>query len=352
MAFLEVKNVSIKGLSACVPKNIVDNAEDYPKKWAGYESFVSATGIAKHRNSPENICSSDLCLNAAEQLIAELGWDKKEIDALVFVSQTPDFYNVPATSCLLQDRLGLSSNCYTLDVTLGCSGWVYAMSVISSLMQCGSIKRGLLLAGDTPTKFCSKDDKSTYPLFGDAGTVTALEYDEGADPIRFALNTDGSGYRAIIVNAGGFRNPVSNDSFIMKNHGEGKTRCDLNVEMDGEDVFMFGISKAPKVIKSLAEQYAIDLSAIDIFTFHQANLFMNEKIRNKLKIDAAKVPYSIQEYGNTSCASIPLTLVTRCAEQLKSGKVRHIACGFGVGLSWGALNFVTDSIVVPKITEI
>lgn len=352
MAFLEVKNVSIKGLSACVPKNLVDNAEDYPRKWAGYESFVSATGIAKHRNSPADICSSDLCLNAAEQLIAELAWDKKEIDALVFVSQTPDFYNVPATSCQLQDRLGLSSNCYTLDIALGCSGWVYAMSVISSLMQNGSIKKGLLLAGDTPSKFCSKEDKSTFPLFGDAGTATALEYSEGAEPIRFALQTDGSGYKAIVINAGGYRVPVSKDSLEMKNHGEGKTRCDLNLEMDGEDVFMFGISKAPKVIKSLAEQYGIDLSTIDLFTFHQANLFMNEKIRNKLKIDEAKVPYSIQEYGNTSCASIPLTLVTRCAEQLKAGKVQHIACGFGVGLSWGALNFVTDSIVVPKILEI
>lgn len=352
MAFLEVNNVSIKGISACVPKNNVDNAIDYPKKWPGYESFVSATGIAKHRNSPEDICSSDLCLNAAEQLIAELAWDKKEIDALVFVSQTPDFYNVPATSCLLQERLGLSSNCYTLDISLGCSGWVYAMSVICSLMQNGSIRKGLLLAGDTPTKFCSKDDKSTFPLFGDAGTATALEYSLGAEPIRFALQTDGSGYKAIAINAGGYRKPITEDALVMKDHGEGKVRCELNVEMDGEDVFMFGISKAPKVIKSLAEQYAIDLSTIDLFTFHQANLFMNEKIRNKLKIDASKVPYSIQEYGNTSCASIPLTLVTRCGEQLKASKVQHIACGFGVGLSWGALNFVTDSIVVPNITEI
>ena len=132
MAFLEIKNVSIKGLSACVPANVVDNAQDYPKKWSGYESFVSATGIAKHRNSPEGICSSDLCQRAAEQLIAALAWDKKDIDVLVFVSQTPDFYNVPATSCLLQDRLGLSSNCYALDIALGCSGWVYAMAVISS----------------------------------------------------------------------------------------------------------------------------------------------------------------------------------------------------------------------------
>lgn len=352
MAFLEVNNVLIKGISACVPKNVVDNAQDYPQKWTGYESFVSATGIAKHRNSPEDICSSDLCQNAAEQLIAELAWDRKEIDALVFVSQTPDFYNVPATSCLLQEKLGLPSSCYTLDIALGCSGWVYAMSVLSSLMQSGSIKKGLLLAGDTPSKFCSKDDKSTFPLFGDAGTATALEFSNGAEAIRFALQSDGSGYKAIIINAGGYRVPVTLDSLEMKDFGDGKRRCDLNVEMEGEDVFMFGISKAPKVIKSLAEHYGIDLSTIDFFTFHQANLFMNEKIRNKLKIDAAKVPYSIQEYGNTSCASIPLTLVTRCATQLRAGKIRHIACGFGVGLSWGALSFVTNSIAVPNISEI
>lgn len=352
MAFLEVKNVSIKGISACVPKNVVDNARDYPEKWQGYESFVAATCVAKHRNSPKEVCSSDLCLKATEQLISELSWKKSEIDALVFVSQTPDYFNVPATSCLLQDRLGLSTNCFTLDISLGCSGWVYAMSVICALMQNGTIKKGLLLAGDTPTKFCSKDDKSTYPLFGDAGTVTALEYEEGADPIRFALNTDGSGYNAIIVNVGGFRNPASTESFTVKDYGDGRKRCDLNVEMDGESVFVFGISKAPKVIKSLAEKYGIDLNAIDLFTFHQANHFMNEKIRSKLKIDEAKVPYSMQEYGNTSCASIPLTLVTRCAEQLKSGKVQHIACGFGVGLSWGAMNFVTNSIVVPNIMEI
>lgn len=352
MAFLEIKNVSIKGISACVPRNVVDNAIDYPKKWSGYESFVLATGVAKHRNSPKDICSSDLCLKAAEQLISDLSWNRSEIDALVFVSQTPDYYNVPATSCLLQERLGLSSNCYTLDIALGCSGWVYALSVLSSLMQNGTIKKGLLLAGDTPTKFCSEDDKSTYPLFGDAGTATALEFVPNAEPIRFAMHSDGSGYQAIIIKEGGYRNPVSPDSFVLNDYGEGKKRCGLNVEMDGENVFMFGISKAPKVIKSLAEQYGIDLHDIDLFTFHQANLFMNEKIRNKLKIDAEKVPYSMQEYGNTSCASIPLTLAARCSAQLKAGTVKHIACGFGVGLSWGAVNFITDSIVVPQILEI
>jgi 3-oxoacyl-[acyl-carrier-protein] synthase-3 len=351
MAFIEIKNVAIKGISACVPKNVVDNSTVYDKKWAGYENFVNTTGIAKHRNSPEGVCSSDLCVEAAEKLLADLAWEKQDVEALVFVSQTPDFYNVPSTSCLLQERLGLSKNCYTLDISLGCSGWVYAMTVIGSLMQNGTIKKGLLLAGDTPSKFCSEDDKSTYPLFGDAGTVTALEYNEGAEPMQFAMYSDGSGYKAININQGGYRNPVTQDAFQLEEHGEGKIRNGLDLEMDGESVFVFGISKAPKAIKALCEQFSIDMNGIDLFTFHQANLFMNEKIRAKLKIAPEKVPYSMQEYGNTSCASIPLTMVTRRLEMLQSQKVNHIACGFGVGLSWGAVHFSTDHIVIPQLIE-
>lgn len=352
MAFIEVNNVVIRGISVCVPKDVVDNAQIYDERWSGYENFVGTTGIACHRNSSLSICSSDLCLKAAEKVISDLQWNKSDIDAVVFVSQTPDFYNIPATSCLLQDRLGLSKNCYTLDISLGCSGWVYGMSVLGSLMQSGGIRKALLLAGDTPSKVCSPDDKSTFPLFGDAGTVTALEYSENATPIRYAMYTDGSGYDAIIVRAGGYRNPVSSDSFVIKNHGEGKKRTDMNVEMDGESVFVFGISQAPKAIKALAANYDIDLATVDLFTFHQANLFMNEKIRNKLKLDPDKVPYSMQEFGNTSCASIPLTLVTRRANQLRNGKVSHIACGFGVGLSWGAMYFETNKLVVPELIEL
>ena len=352
MAFLEVKNVAIKGISACVPKNVVRNADFYDQKWGGYDNFVAATGIAQHRNSTGEVCSSDLCVKAAEGLISDLPWDRSEIEAIVFVTQTPDFYNVPATSCLIQERLGLSKNCYTLDIALGCSGWVYAMSVICALMQSGSIKKALLLAGDTPSKFCSADDKSTYPLFGDAGTVTALEHSETAPPIRFAMYSDGSGCKAINIKSGGYRNPITPEAFAPKNYGEGKDRCDVQLEMDGESVFMFGISQAPKAIKALAANYEIDLNDVDLFTFHQANMFMNEKIRNKLKIDAEKVPYCMQEFGNTSCASIPLTLVTRRAEMLRTGKVQHIACGFGVGLSWGAMHFETENLLISELIEI
>lgn len=352
MAFLDIKNVALRGISACVPKNIVENASFYEERWGGYEQFLATTGIAKHRNSPTEVCSSDLCVKAAEELLDALNWEKVSVDALVFVSQTPDYYNVPATSTVLQDRLSLSSKCYTLDIALGCSGWVYGMSVLSSLVQSGTIKRALLCAGDTPTKFCAPTDKSTFPLFGDAGTVTALEYDETAEPMQFAMFSDGSGFKAININDGGYRNPVTDCSFETKEHGEGKVRNGLNLEMDGESVFVFGISKAPKAIKTLCEEYGIDMNGIDQFTFHQANLFMNEKIRTKLKIAPEKVPYSMQEYGNTSCASIPLTMVTRTAESLSTKIVNHIACGFGVGLSWGAIHFSTDHIIVPQLIEL
>lgn len=351
MAFFEIKNVAIKGISACVPKEIISNAEIYSKKWDGYENFVGTTGIANHRKSADDVCTSDLCLKAAEKLISSLSWDKSKIDALVFVTQTPDFYNVPATSCLLQSKLGLSESCYTLDISLGCSGWVYGLSVLSALVQTGTIKKALLLAGDTPTKACSVDDKSTYPLFGDAGTVTALEYDTNAKPLKFAMFSDGTGYEAIMIRNGGYRKPITPESFIMKDDGDGKVRSDLNVVMDGESVFVFGISKAPKSIKALAEHYEIDLNTIDLFSFHQANLFMNEKIRKKLKIEEEKVPYSLHDYGNTSSASIPLTLVTEKRDYLEKNQVKHIACGFGVGLSWGVVNFETNNIVVPELIE-
>lgn len=184
MAYLRINNVKVSGISACVPetKLINDNLD-----------FIKTTGIKEHRQASTEICSSDLCQDAAEKLISELGWSRDEIDALVFVSQTPDYKSVPATSCLLQDKLGLSKDCYTIDISLGCSGWVYGMSVIASLMQSGGIKKGLLLAGDTPLKFCSPNDKSTFPLFGDAGTVTALEYSEVSSPMYFGLNSNGGG---------------------------------------------------------------------------------------------------------------------------------------------------------------
>lgn len=280
-----------------------------------------------------------------------MGWDKSEIEAIVFVTQTPD-YILPATSCVLQQKLGLSSDCYTLDISLGCSGWVYALSVISSLLQNGTIKKGLLLAGDTITKLCSPEDKSTYPLFGDAGTATAIEYTPGSAGMKFVFNSDGKGFETIICREGGYRSPFSQASLESVKIDDTISRRNIDLELDGMDVFSFGITKAPKSVKQLLEHFEISKDDIDIFSFHQANKMMNEMIRKKLKLPEGKVPYCMDEFGNTSCASIPLVLVNKEREKLCKGKLTHIACGFGVGLSWGSVWFETDKIIVPELIEI
>lgn len=351
MAYLEINNVAIRGISASVPRQQVENRDIYQQSWGDVEDFMGTTGIERHRNSTKDICSSDLCVSAAESLIEKLGWEKDSIGAVVFVTQTPDYLE-PATSCIIQNRLDLSIDCMTLDISLGCSGWVHAFSVLSALMQNGSIKRGLLLAGDTPSKNCSVNDKSTYPLFGDAGTATALEYDETASKVSFLLNTDGEGYKVIIIPEGGYRNQVTPNSLIEKEHGDGIVSSGVHVTMDGMSVFSFAISKAPKSIKGIVEKAGVDLEKLDYVLLHQANLFMNEKIRKKLKLTPEQVPYSLKDYGNTSCASIPLTMVTECKEKLESSKLTNVGCGFGIGLSWGSVLFDTDHIVVPDLIEL
>jgi 3-oxoacyl-[acyl-carrier-protein] synthase-3 len=189
-------------------------------------------------------------------------------------------------------------------------------------------------------------------LFGDAGSATALEFDEDAKPIHFHLMADGDGSDVINIKDGGYRNPVSESSFYENEIGVGVSHSNLQLHLEGMDVFTFGISKAPKSIKQLIAEFDLDLDEIDYYSMHQANRMMNEKIKSKLKIPAEKYLYSLADFGNTSCASVPMTYVTQLQQQLKAEKLKHIACGFGVGLSWGSVYFETESIVVPDLIEI
>jgi len=353
MAFQEIKNVKIVGISACVPKHIKDNRDlTLLGSQDEINKFIDTTGIAqRHTVDDQNICTSDLCYEAAEKLINELNWSKEEIDCLIFVSQTPD-YILPATSCILQGRLGLSTECFAMDISLGCSGWVYGLSTMASLLSTGNMKKALLLVGDTVTVTKSKDDKSTYPLFGDAGTATAVVYESGNEGMKFNTGTDGNKYDSIIIRDGGFRNFFSKESLEVKEHEPGIFRNNLQSFLHGQNVFIFGITRAPKSIRSLIDKYKIDQEEIDYYVFHQANLLMNEKIRKKIKVESEKVPYSLDEFGNTSSASIPLTMVARLREKLRNGNHKILGCGFGVGLSWGTVVFNTKDLVCPELIEI
>lgn len=344
MAFLEFKNVRIAGISAGVPKNVVNNLE-MPSPSSEYDSkaFVELTGV-KERRINENLTTSDLCVPAAEKLIADLGWSKSDVDAIVFVSQTPDYIE-PATSCIIQDRLGLSKECYALDVNLGCSGWVYGLSVVLGLLSEQGLHKALLMCGDAKRISPEYD-----PLFGYAGTVTAVEYQDGAPSIKFHVGTDGSGYDAIIIPDGGARNPFSIDSF-KEEEVEGKKLNRLQTHMKGMDVFSFGITTAPKSIKKMSEHFQIDYLVFDYFVFHQANMKMNNMIAKKLKLPLEKVPSSLYEFGNTSSASIPLTIVSQLREQCKNPQ-KILCCGFGIGLSWGTVAFESQSLIISPLVEV
>ena len=350
MAFLNIPNVKLAGLAACVPATSEDNfsaglsTEDA-------EKLIKSTGIERRRISSPEICTSDLCFHAAEKLIQDLGWDKSEIGALIFVTQTPD-YILPATAPILQHRLGLGTDCLSLDISLGCSGYVYGMSTLSSIMSSGLVKKGLLLVGDTISRICSKTDKSTYPLFGDAGTATALVYDNTAKPIVSALFSDGKGYEAIIINDGGYRSEFSAASLEVKEIENGISRNAAHLQLDGMDVFSFGISQAPDSVNKLLQHIGKTSDSIDYFIFHQANKFMNEKIRKKLGLEPEKVPYTLKDFGNTSSATIPLTLVHELGKQLTTQDLKLVLCGFGVGLSWGSIYIETSNIVCSELIEI
>jgi len=351
VAFLKIKNVAIRGVSACVPKKVVNNDESLLLTEIEKQRFYDSVGIYRRRCADEGMTTADLCFMVAESIIKELNWDKSEVEALIFVTQTPDYRN-PATSCILQHRLGLPDTCQSFDVSMGCSGYIYGLSIISSIMSSGYVKKALLLVGDTASLTSSPEDKSRVMLFGDAGTATALEYDETAEEIAVQLGTDGSGYKTIITPDSGFRNRVTPASFRMEDFGNGIKRARVHTLMDGLGVFSFAIRRAPQSVNQLCDYFSIKKENVDYFLFHQANMMINEMIRKKLKLPIEKVPYHLKDFGNTSCASIPLLMVTNLRNELKSKEISAILCAFGVGLSWGSIFIRFNRIICPDLLEL
>lgn len=350
MAHQKIKNVSIAGITTCVPKNVEENITLPFFKEGEAEKVIASTGIERRRIAQQGVTAGDLCCKAAEDLIQGLGWNKEEVDCLVFVSQTQD-YILPATSCVIQGKLGLPDSCCCLDISYGCSGWVYGLSVISAMLSSGVMKKGLLLVGDITSFFKSAKDKTARPLFGDAGTATAVVFDPEAKDMSFALYANGRKFDAIIVPDGGCRNPFSASSLEETEYEEGVIRTPLHSAMNGMNVFLFGITKGPEVTKDILDFTGKSVDDVDYFIFHQANKFMNEKIRKKLKISEVKCPYSMQDFGNVSCATIPLTINYRFnnASELQNKEI--VATAFGVGLSWGSANLYFNNLQYLSITD-
>jgi len=350
MAYLSIKNTTVKGIAVAVPQHEESN-EDYPfVSEKEKELFIKTTGIKKRRKAHSQLLASDLCYEAAEKIIEKLQWKKEEIELLVYVSQSRD-YIIPSTSILLQERLKLPKTCLCFDVPLGCSGYVYGLSIMAAFISHGQIKKGLLLAGDTSSFSVNPKDKSTYPLFGDAGSATAVEWCAEDMEMFFELGSDGAGAENIIIPGGHCKEPITSESLTTQRIAPGIERNRVNLALNGEEVFYFSVTQVPLSIKNLMSYCNQTVDEIDYWIMHQANKIMNETIRIKTKVPKEKVPYSLENFGNTSSASIPLTMVIHQNKEVFNNK-KLLLSGFGVGLSWANLILKTKEIEILNLIEV
>lgn len=350
MATLIFENVGIKALSAAVPRRVINNYE-YTAYFPADEvrQVVDKTGVFQRRFAEAGTCSSDLCFAAAEKLFADNKIDRSEIDLLVFVSQTPD-YRMPATSVLLQNRLGLERNTIAFDLNLGCSGFIYGLSVVYSMMERSGLRKALLLDGEIRSRIYSPKDRKAAFLFGDAGVASIIERDSSFGRSYFSLNSDGSKEDLIKMKAGGYRFPSSPETMKERVVDEyGNIRSDEHGYMDGGDVFNFVIKEVPPDIKKVIALSGIPLPDIDYFVFHQANMFINSYLLKKLKLDPEKVPSTVGKFGNTSSVSIPLTIVSELQGKLDNRRL--LMSGFGVGMTWASCIINTGVCQISDLIE-
>lgn len=349
MAIIKYHNVGIRAMSACVPSKVYSNRDlGYLIPEEEVEKTISNIGIEERRIADDDVCASDLAYKAAVKLMEDNNIDPESIDVLLFMSQTSD-YRIPATSCILQHRLGLSKDTCCIDLTLGCSGFVFALSTAFAYASMEGVNRVLLLDGETFSKIVNKRDKVDWPLYGDGATATLVEKGDFEESV-FILRSDGSGEDAVKIPSGGMRNPVTSQSVIESVREEGNVRNDLEVFMDGMEVFNFAMSVVPKSVKEIAKVTETTLDDIDWLVFHQANKFMTDFFAKRLKFDMNKVPYCIQKYGNTSSTSVPLTIVSELHDKVKDGD-RVVMCGFGAGLSWGTARVVFNKCKISPVID-
>jgi 3-oxoacyl-[acyl-carrier-protein] synthase-3 len=349
MAVAEVNGVRIAGIASTVPESTLSPEDDARHFGEPMDKVADSIGVWKRHKAPANGCVSDMCHFSAEHLLEQLVWDRETVQLVVFISQSAD-YILPATACTLQNRLGLSTQCAAFDVNLGCSAYPYGLRLASQMLT--SFRgggRALLLVGDTATRNLSPQDRSTIPLFGDAGTATALEVSDDAAPMQFVLGTDGAGAPHLMIPAGGHRLPRSAETSLPHVCADGIVRCDEDVHMNGAEVFAFALREVPKLIKATLAASDSSVDDFDGVVFHQANTFMMNHLTKRLKVSPEKFPLSLARYGNTASASIPLAINDHWGRSGGPQDLRLLMAGFGVGWSWASCSADCKGIVVPEV---
>lgn len=342
---VRVTGAKIVGVVSCVPARRIENEffnEEFGE--AGVSDVAKIVGVKQRRWVDEGTSTRDLCRSAGKKLLHQIDWAPDTVDALIFVTQTPD-YRLPASACALQTDLGLPTACIAFDINLGCSGYPYALWLGMAMIKTGAARRVLLAVGDTISKIADKHDRATALLFGDAGTMTALESSESGEA-SFIMGTDGRGANNLIVPNGAFKNHDNSKDLRL----EGKNlKC---LYMDGGEIFNFTLRAVPALVSRTFEFAGKTIDDYDGFLFHQANLFMLKHLTKKANIPSEKVPINIDQYGNTSCASIPLLLTTALRERLLTDCLQLAMFGFGVGYSWASASLAVGPLVCVETIEV
>ncbi len=340
MPTFAIAGLRLAGIASAIPAERTDVQATSPAA-ADLAKVMASTGVKARHVAPAGMCTSDLCAAAATQLLEKLNWDRTSIDLLIFVSQTPD-YVLPATACSLHGRLNLAKTCAAFDINLGCSGYVYGLSVAAAHVHSGAARRVLLLVGDTISKIVSPEDRSVAYLFGDAGTATALESSAGAPPMHFITGSDGSGAGFLQVPAGMFRAPANEQTKAVVTREGGNARNDEQLYMNGAEIFNFTIREVPAMITATLAAARWPVEQVDRFVFHQANRFMLDYLSKRMKLPPDKMVLALENYGNTSSASIPLAICDQLRERLTTAPAKLVLAGFGVGFSWASVALEVD----------
>ncbi len=324
MAQATLKAARIAGIATAVPARRFDNLKEttaFPQ--AEVQKVTKMAGVAARHVADETLCSTDLCDAAARRLLTDIGWEPASVDALIFVTQTPD-YLMPSSACIMHRRLALSDRCAAFDVGLGCSGYPYGLWLGNMMLQTGGARRVLLLHGETPTRYALESDRAVSLLFGDAGSATALESSATDGAWHFVLQTDGTGANDLIIEGGGFRNRFPDDSRLHY------------VSMQGANVFSFTLQRVPALIEDSLILSGLARDQMDYYILHQSNQFIMKHLMQKAGLAPARVPLILQEYGNTGGPSIPLTITQGGLVRPADRALRLMLLGYGVGLSWGS----------------
>ena len=351
MAFFQFKNIRVSGIACAVPTNEV-STDSYKGIFGEeeVEKFKAMTGVlASHRTAEHQTCS-DLGFRAASELLTKKHIDVNDIGALIFSSHSPD-YRRPATAFVLQHRLGLSKEAVCYDISLGCSSLVVGIQALCSLMNSSDMKYGLLFVGDTAGKSVYPKDRSSAMLFGEAGAVMLLEKTDAGmeDTIDALIRSDGAGFKYMIVPGGGYRNLHASEEVVLCEDGNPRTL--MNSFIQGTSGFTFTIFDVPRLIKDFFERTGTEPDNYDCFAFHQANLYILKQIAKKTRIAFDRMPITLDRYGNTSGASAIVSLCDRYGNDRENKSLKVLACGFGIGISLGAVSFRINTEDILPIYE-